>query len=122
LSLLVVLYDIGALLGLAAAGLALVVTHGALFATSSLMAIGIYLGVLIMGHFLWKGFGWARIAFMAILVLDLIRIVPGCLLLLRAGLPAVGAVGWLAPLLEIVLDGLFLVILTSARTREYCRR
>lgn len=122
LSLMVVLYDIGALFGLAVAGLSLLMTQGTILATASFIGIVIYLDILIFGHFLWKGYTWARIVFMLILALDLIRLVPNTLRLLSAGVPAVGAAGWLVTLLEIVLDGLFLAILASPATRQFCRR
>ena len=128
-SLLVVLCDIGALLGLIASVLGIValvgfgglgeaLAMGVLALVLLFAAILINLGILIVGYFLWKGFNWARITFMVLLGLWALQCVPGLLAGLRYG--AVGAVA--LPVLQILVCVLFIVILNGRGAREYCTR
>jgi len=63
-------------------------------------------------YYLWRGFNWARIALMALLVLAML----GQLAQLLSGRSPV------APLLEVTVSVLFLAILNSRQTREFCTR
>jgi tetratricopeptide (TPR) repeat protein len=132
ISILVVLYDIGAIfmviggilmlvgagavgiMGATGAGRASAPnTAGAIAAGGLIAAIAIFtlllgLAILVIGHFLWKGVSWARWAFMVILVLDVLRALAG----LRNS-PVVSG-------LSIVLGVLFLIVLNTQAAKEYC--
>lgn len=81
LSILVVLADISALLrivagvlALAGAGMLMGTDLGALLVVIMVMGvvmIVISLGIIIVGHFLWKGFNWARITFIVLIALTI---------------------------------------------------
>lgn len=122
-TILVILCDIGALLGLIASVLGIVtllgfgglgeaLAMGVLVLVLLFAAILINLGILVVGHFLWKGFNWARITFMVLLALWALRAIPG---LLYGGSAVV-------LVLEMAVCVLFIVILNGRGAREYCTR
>ena len=103
--------------GLAAGG-ASEMPIGGLVMLLGFIAIAIYLGILIVGHFLWKGFNWARITFMVLLALSALQCVPGLVTGLRYGV--IG--GLILPVLQIGVCVLFIVILNGREAQEYCTR
>ncbi|MBC8873118.1 MAG: hypothetical protein H8E44_27100 [Planctomycetes bacterium] len=67
------------------------------------------LAVLIVGHFLWNGFNWARCVFMGFVAL---AIVVELLALVSTGSPVSAA--------RMVANLLFLIVLNSRATKEFC--
>ena len=120
ISLLVVLYDIGALFGIlggvltmalgGALGLAGAATGGFVAMTAGFFTLAWCLGVLVMGHFLWKGYRWARIGFIVLLAFAT---------LFQLQSVAVAA-SKLIPLLMLAVHLLFLLILTGRQAKEFC--
>jgi hypothetical protein len=122
-SLLVVLYDLAAIcsiiigigFGISAAGAAArpdgmpkAVIMAAVAAATMVMA----LVMLTVAYFLWRGFNWARVTLIILLVLALLGQLAQ---ILSSRSPVV-------PLLEVTLSVLFLAILNTRRTREFCTR
>ncbi len=122
-SFLVVLCDIGALFGLLGGIGALVLGGvavsagggpgmGGLMMLLGFIAIAIYLGILVVGHFLWNGVNWARITFMALLGLWSLQSIPQLLT----------SEGRIVAVLTIAVNVLFIFILNGRGAREYCTR
>lgn len=122
-SLLVVLYDLGALCSIllsvgvgfgvartlaSPAGLPLGTVMGVFIAATVVMAAV----MVTISCYLWKGYNWARIAMIVLIGLGVL----GQIFQLLASSNRV------IPLLELTVSVLFLVILTSRSTREFCTR
>jgi hypothetical protein len=137
LSILVGLYDVGAVftliagvavivIGLIGAGVATRVTSPgaaagvAVLAVTGLLLVAWSLGVLMMGYYLWNGFNWARIGFMTLLAVGMLFDSLSLFGKLGSAATAQGAYGWVVPALLLVLQLLFLVMLNVRQTREYC--
>lgn len=122
-SLLVVLYDLGAIcsiiigvgIGIGAAGAS--ARPGGTFLGTMLAAFAaatmvMALVMLTVSYFLWHGFNWARIVLIVLLALAML----GQLAQLLSGRNPV------VPLLELLVSVLFLVLLNTRQTREFCTR
>jgi hypothetical protein len=129
-TLLVILCDIGALLGLigVVSGLLLmgreigIGAPGMAVAGGALLLILMCVGIIVLGHFLWEGWNWARIAWIVLLVLNTLRQIPGLVSRLASGAQPLGGDGWAVSALEVLVGVLFLLILNSRATRDYCKR
>jgi len=130
----IVLVDVASILGLLAAGAMVlggiaVTAGGARGGEAGIGALGalilgiglvmgmIYLGVLVVGHFLWNGANWARIAMMVLMGLFILQSLPFN--------PAQGAQeGLLAliPWLFILIAVLFIVVLNKGNVKQYCSK
>ncbi len=135
MTILVVLADIGALINIIASGVAVVGVlvmgglrylgeasgMGVLIVALLFVGIIINLGILVVGHFLWNGFNWARVTFMVLLGLSALQCFLG--LLLSIGYASGGGIESVVVLvLEMAVCGLFIFILKGREAREYCTR
>ncbi len=135
MTILVVLADIGALINIIASGVAVVGVlvmgglrylgeasgMGVLIVALLFVGILINLGILVVGHFLWNGFNWARVTFMVLLGLSALQCFLG--LLLSIGYASGGGIESVVVLvLEMAVCGLFIFILKGRGAREYCTR
>jgi hypothetical protein len=133
LALLVILVDLGAILmvllgvgalflGGAAAGgasaaagaegAAVAAVIGAAAMLFGIILMVIYGGILVVSHFLWKGFAWARIAMMVLVGLSVLSNLHG---LMTGGEK-------LIPGLVLLVMVLFLIILNKQDVKAYCSR
>jgi Tetratricopeptide repeat len=87
-------------------------TAGAVMATFVAASIVMSLVMVTISYFLWKGYNWARIVIMVLLALAML----GQVVQVLAGPSPV------LPLLELAVSALFLFILSTRRTREFCSR
>lgn len=131
LTFLIVLVDVVSILGVLGAGMLVLggVAATARGAGREMMPAGlgavilgmgvvvglIYLGVLVVGHFLWNGHNWARITMMVLMGLAILQSLPiNPLQSNRAG--AAGIIPWLV----IVIAALFIVVLNKGNVKAYC--
>ncbi len=82
----------------------------------------IYLGVLVVGHFLWNGTNWARITMMVLMVLTVLQSLYGLLAGIRgaAAVGGGGAVSAIVSVLTLLIAGLFIVVLNKQNVKDYC--
>ena len=134
----IVLVDVVSILGLLGAvmmvlGGLVVATHGAsgsaahgavggLFLILGFLMGAVYLGVLVVGHFLWNGANWARITMMVLMALTILQSLYG--LLARGAGPAAGGGGVQAVIsvLFILIAVLFIVVLNKGNVKQYCSK
>jgi len=75
----------------------------------------IYLGVLVVWHFLWNGHNWARMTMGVLMVLAILQSLP----INPMQTPRTGAAG-IVPWLQILIAALFIVVLLRQDVKDYC--
>jgi len=140
LTFLIVLVDVISILGLLSSMMVVILGIGATFRVADrgapsaamgplVLGVGvvlamIWLGVLVVGHFLWNGANWARIIMMVLMALTVLQSLYGLLTGARgaAAVGGGGAVNAIVAVLTMLIAALFIVVLNKGNVKEYCSK